>query len=76
MRAGPIDVREAYATFNMGVGFAVYVDPKDVEACLRVAKETRYDAWVGGTVEKRGSRKAVEIEPLAITFEGETLKVR
>jgi phosphoribosylformylglycinamidine cyclo-ligase len=76
MRAGPIDQREAYATFNMGVGFAVYVDPKDADATLRVAKEAGYDAWVGGTVEKRGSRKAVEIEPLGITFEGETLQVR
>jgi hypothetical protein len=33
-------------------------------------------AWLGGRVEKRGNRKAVEIEPLGITFDGETLKVR
>jgi hypothetical protein len=31
---------------------------------------------VGGTVEKMGSRKAVEIEPLGITFEADTLAVR
>jgi phosphoribosylformylglycinamidine cyclo-ligase len=76
MQAGPIDTREAYATFNMGIGFAVYVDPADVAATLRVAKETGYDAWIGGTVEKRGNRKAVEIEPLGITFDAETLQVR
>jgi phosphoribosylformylglycinamidine cyclo-ligase len=76
MRAGPIDVKEAYATFNMGIGFAVYVSPGDVQACLRVAKETGYDAWIGGTVHKDGNRKAVEIEQFGITFDAESLKVR
>jgi phosphoribosylformylglycinamidine cyclo-ligase len=76
MRAGPIEVKEAYATFNMGIGFAVYVSPDDAATCLRVAKETGYDAWVGGTVQKDGDRKAVEIESLGITFDAESLKVR
>jgi phosphoribosylformylglycinamidine cyclo-ligase len=76
MRSGPIEEREAYATFNMGVGFAVYVDPADAAATLRVARETGYDAWQGGTVHRDGGRKAVEIEPLGITFEGDTLQVR
>ncbi len=76
MKAGPVDVREAYATFNMGIGFAAYVSPADVDATLRIAKETGYDAWVGGTVHDAGGRKAVEIGPLGITFEGDTLKVR
>jgi hypothetical protein len=31
---------------------------------------------VGGYVQKDGDRKAVEIEPLGITYEGETLRVR
>jgi phosphoribosylformylglycinamidine cyclo-ligase len=76
MRAGPIDVKEAYATFNMGIGFAVYVSPDEAAACLRVAKETGYDAWAGGTIHKDGHRKVVEIEPLGITFDAESLKVR
>jgi phosphoribosylformylglycinamidine cyclo-ligase len=76
MRAGPIDQREAYATFNMGVGFALYVDSADVSVCLRTAKDAGYDAWVGGVVAKQGGRKAVEIESLGITFEADTLKVR
>ena len=75
-RAGPVDVREAYATFNMGAGFAVYVDRGDVDRCLAVAGQTGYRGWVGGTVHKQGSRKAVEITPLGITFEAETLQVR
>ena len=75
-RAGPIELREAYATFNMGVGFVAYVDPRDAERTVRVAQDAGYDAWLGGTVRKEGARKAVEIEPLGITFEGETLQVR
>jgi phosphoribosylformylglycinamidine cyclo-ligase len=76
MRAGPIDLREAYATFNMGIGFAVYVNPADAAASLRVARETGYDAWVGGTVTSQSGRKAVEIAPLGITFDADTLQVR
>ncbi len=76
MQRGPVDVREAYATFNMGVGFAAYVAPQDAARCVELATAAGYDAWVGGTVHKQGARKAVEIVPLGITFEGDTLKVR
>src|SRR4051812_29818970 len=43
---GPVDLREAYATFNMGAGFAVYIDPKHVQAGLDLAKREGYSAWV------------------------------
>ena len=76
MQAGPVDIREAYATFNMGVGFAAYVDAKDVDKCLAAAKAAGHQAWNAGIVRKQGSRKAVQITPLGITFEGDTLKVR
>ncbi len=75
-RHGPIDAREMYATFNMGAGFAVYVGSNEADAYLRLAREAGYDAWLGGTVAKQGSRKAVEVVPLGITFEGESLQVR
>jgi len=75
-QAGPVSEREAYATFNMGVGFAVYVRPDDATACLKLAAEMGYVGWQGGIVLKNGQRKAVEIEPLGITFEAETLQVR
>jgi len=32
MESGPVDSREAYATFNMGVGFALVVAPGGVDA--------------------------------------------
>jgi phosphoribosylformylglycinamidine cyclo-ligase len=76
IEAGPVELREAYATFNMGAGFAIYADPADVQTCLRLARENGYDAWVGGQVARQGQRKAVEILPLSITFEADTLQVR
>jgi phosphoribosylformylglycinamidine cyclo-ligase len=76
MKSGPIELREAYGTFNMGAGFAAYVDPADADRCVGLARDAGYDAWVGGTVHKQGPRKAVEIVPLRLTFEGDTLKLR
>lgn len=76
MEAGPIELKEAYATFNMGIGFAAYVAPELADAVLAAAKATGYDAWLAGTVKKEGDRKAVVIPKLGITFEGDTLQVR
>jgi phosphoribosylformylglycinamidine cyclo-ligase len=75
-QAGPISAREMYATFNQGVGFAAYVDPKSADAVLAAAKASGYDAWLAGTVRKEGSRKAVTVPSLGLTFEGDTLQVR
>jgi phosphoribosylformylglycinamidine cyclo-ligase len=76
MQAGPVALREAYATFNMGIGFAVYVAPGSAAAALEAARATGYDAWVAGRVRKDGSRKAVCIPSLGLEFEGDTLQVR
>jgi phosphoribosylformylglycinamidine cyclo-ligase len=76
MAAGPIHIREAYATFNMGAGFALYVDPHQAEQCVAIARNSGIAGWVAGTVTRQGSRKAVEVEPLGIVFESSTLQVR
>jgi phosphoribosylformylglycinamidine cyclo-ligase len=76
MQRGPIELREMYATFNMGVGFAVYVDQADVEKCLQIARTSGYRAWKAGVVKREGERKAVTIPPLGLTFEAATLQVR
>ncbi|MBI2815168.1 MAG: phosphoribosylformylglycinamidine cyclo-ligase [Opitutae bacterium] len=76
MEAGPIDLREAYATFNMGVGFAAYVAPSAVEATLAAAKAAGHEAWVAGTVKKQGGRKAVTIPSLGLAYGADTLQVR
>ncbi|HLK11472.1 MAG TPA: AIR synthase-related protein [Candidatus Binatia bacterium] len=76
VEAGLVDRREAYGTFNMGAGFALYVAPADAERTLAVAQAAGYRAWVGGRVEDGGGRRAVEIVPLGLVFEAETLRVR
>lgn len=76
MQAGPIEVREAYATFNMGVGFAAFVSPPAAQATLAAAQATGYDAWIAGRVHKDHDRKAVVVPCLDLTFEGDTLQLR
>jgi phosphoribosylformylglycinamidine cyclo-ligase len=76
MAAGPIDLREAYATFNMGVGFAAFVSPGAVDATLAAALAAGHEAWVAGRVRQEGGRKAVTIPSLGLAYEGDTLQVR
>jgi len=76
MDAGPVELREAYATFNMGVGFAACVAPELAAATVDAAREAGYDAWEAGRVRRQGGRKAVVVPPLGLTFEGDTLQVR
>ena len=76
MEAGPVAPREAFATFNMGIGFAVYVAPGAAGAALEAARSAGYDAWVAGKVRRDGGRKAVSIPSLGLEFEGDTLQVR
>ena len=76
IEAGPVAVREAYATFNMGVGFAAYVAPAQAEAVLAAARAAGYDAWQAGRVRREGRRKAVVVPSLGLVYEGDTLQVR
>ena len=69
-----LDVREAYGTFNMGAGFAVFVPAEDADRAVAVACKGGVDAWVAGSVEA-GPRRLV-IEPLDVEFGGEELGVR
>lgn len=76
MEAGPIDPREAYATFNMGIGFAAYVAPELAAATVEAARAAGGEAWIAGRVRKDANRKAVVIPPLDLVYEADTLKVR
>jgi phosphoribosylformylglycinamidine cyclo-ligase len=76
MERGPISPREAYATFNMGIGFAAFAPPDKAEAILAAARDTGYDAWIGGRVRRDGARKAVAIPSAGLVYEGDTLRVR
>jgi phosphoribosylformylglycinamidine cyclo-ligase len=75
-KIGPISPREMYATFNQGIGFAAYVAPELAGPTVAAAQAAGYDAWLAGRVKKDGTRKAVVVSPLGLTFEGETLQVR
>ncbi len=69
-----LDPSEAYGSLNMGAGFALFVARSDAEATVRTAVGAGVTAWVSGSVEP-GPRRVV-IEPLAITYESDDLKLR
>ncbi|MDH5538824.1 MAG: AIR synthase-related protein [Rhizobacter sp.] len=68
------DDREAYSTFNMGAGFALFVTAADAQRCVEVAKAQGVDALVAGWVES-GDKKLV-IEPLGVSFGDDALQLR
>jgi len=69
-----LNEKEAYATFNMGAGFAVFVSQKDVASTLKMARKNKIKAYDVGVVEK--GKKQVIIEPKNIVYEGNSLVVR
>ena len=69
-----LDDREAYSTFNMGAGFALFVAAGDAERCVEVAQSLGVKAWVAGTVE--AGTKEVLIEPLGIRYSADDLQLR
>ncbi len=74
--AAGLDAREAYGTFNMGCGFAAYVAAADAKRCLDIAAAAGYTAWQAGRVCDEGGRKAVILEPIDVTYEADSLKIR
>lgn len=68
------DDKEMYGNFNMGAGFAVFVDAKDAEKVIETAKKHNLKAWNAGVVE--AGEKQVVIKPKNIVFKGESLQVR
>jgi phosphoribosylformylglycinamidine cyclo-ligase len=66
--------RDAYGTFNMGAGFALFVAAEDGERTAAAARKAGVDAWVAGVVE--AGPKRLVIEPLGIEYEGNELGLR
>jgi len=71
---GPVEIKEAYSSLNMGAGLAVYVANKDVKKVLSISKKMGIKAYAVGVVEE--GPKQVVIEPLSIVYEGDSLKLR
>lgn len=69
-----ISDEEMYSNFNMGAGFAVFVPTDQAEQAVAAIQSAGFDAWSAGTVTD--GEKSVVIEPLGITFTGDSLEVR
>jgi phosphoribosylformylglycinamidine cyclo-ligase len=69
-----LPLAEAYGTFNMGAGFAVFCPQGEGERVVHVAGELGHAAWVGGTVEQ-GARTVI-LEPVDVVFTDEELQLR
>ncbi len=76
MSQGPISTREAYGTFNMGIGFAVWVPPGLAEDTVAAAKAAGHEAWIAGRARREGNRKAVVIPQLGLIYEADSLQLR
>jgi phosphoribosylformylglycinamidine cyclo-ligase len=68
------DDREAYSTLNMGAGFALFVDAKDAQRAVDVARSCGIEAIVAGRVEQ--GPKQLFIEPLGLRFGDDDLQLR
>lgn len=68
-----MDAREAYGTFNMGAGFAVFCRAGHGQQVLDAAADAGMTGVLAGTVEA-GQRRVV-IEPLPVTFETDELQL-
>jgi phosphoribosylformylglycinamidine cyclo-ligase len=69
-----MSAREAYGTFNMGAGFALFVARADVAATIDVAERAGLAAWHAGDVEA-GDKRLV-IEPLEVEYAASELHLR
>jgi phosphoribosylformylglycinamidine cyclo-ligase len=74
MDVSHLDVREAYGSLNMGAGFALYVPEAAVSATVKIAERQGILALPAGRVE--AGPKQVLIDPLGISYAGESLNLR
>ena len=71
---GGMSARDAYGTFNMGAGFALFVARADVAATIAVAERAGLAAWHAGDVE--AGAKSLVIEPLGLEYAASDLHLR
>jgi phosphoribosylformylglycinamidine cyclo-ligase len=70
-----MNTHDAYGTFNMGAGFALYVAPENAELIISIAATAGIKAYDAGYIQKPGTR-SVFIKPYGIEFAGSTLNIR
>jgi phosphoribosylformylglycinamidine cyclo-ligase len=69
-----MSAEEAYGTFNMGCGFALYVPKAAAADALLAARSAGFELTYVGHAEK-GPRQVV-LRPFGIVFDGSSLKIR
>jgi len=69
-----LDDAEAYGTFNMGAGFALFVHADDAERALATARAQGFEAWHAGRVE--AGAKQLWVEPLDLHWGADDLQLR
>ena len=65
---------DAYGTFNMGAGFALFVAAEDARRVVEISDDLGVNAYHVGVVE--AGPKQVIIEPIGVTFTAEDMHLR
>ena len=73
---GPVDQKEMYGNYNMGAGFALYVDEADVQKIIEVSSQHGIKAVRAGYLDRHGKDKKVIIRPLKLEYDAAELRVR
>src|SRR5260221_1851661 len=63
-----------YSNFNMGMGYAIIVDQKDIDRVINIATANGYSSWNAGVI-KEGEKKIV-IESIDVEFTERDLEIR
>lgn len=68
-----LNAHQAYSTFNMGSGYAVYCEAGAGETVVTLARKLGLQALVGGSVED-GPRQVI-VEPVGVNYAGDELEL-
>jgi phosphoribosylformylglycinamidine cyclo-ligase len=69
-----LDDRQAYSTFNMGAGFALFVAADEATRTVQIAQQLGIGALLAGAVHE--GPKQLTIEPLSLRFDADDLQLR
>ena len=69
-----LDDRQAYSTFNMGAGFALFVPAAEAAHTVQIAQGLGIGALLAGAVQ--GGPKQLTVEPLQLRFDAHDLQLR
>ena len=58
-KAGNIEERDMFNTFNMGVGMSIIVDKNDADLAVQVLKDAGEDAYIMGEVVKSEEKVSI-----------------